>query len=264
MKLNKKFILALAVYNSYNNVENILLNIKNSPFNNLIQELVIVDNNSGLSKKNKIKIIKNLSNKFKKEIKLIINDKNYGLGGSQKILFTYLKKKNFDFFINAHTSGRYKILSQLKFLNKTNEHEYIVASRFSNKENTKNYNLLRKIANIFFQKFTSLVSKNKLSDPGCAIYIMKKTLLKKIFSDAKNLTDYSHFNHLLNILVQTKTNSYFEFPIKWKDGNIKSHLNPSKYIIVLCVSLIKFYFTKSFFKHKSVKFKYDQYNFKKN
>ena len=131
MKLiNKKYILALAVYNSYDNLNNIFLNIKNSSFNGLIQEIVIVDNNSDLSKKDKLKKIKYLSKKFHKKINLIINNKNYGLGGSQKILFNYLNKKKFDFFINAHTSGRYKILSQLRYLNKTKNYEYLLASRF--------------------------------------------------------------------------------------------------------------------------------------
>ncbi len=263
MKLNKKkFILALAVFNSYSNLENILFNIKNSSFNKLIKEIVIVDNDSNLLKKDKIKKIKSLSKKFHKKIHLIINSKNYGLGGSQKILFNYLNKKKFDFFINAHTTGRYKILNQLKFLNKIQNYEYILASRFLNKDNTKSYSILRKVGNIFFQKFTTFVSTNKLSDPGSAIYIMKKDLLKKIFYESKSLTDYSHFNHLLNILVQTKTNKYFEYPIKWKDGNIKSHLNPTKYIFVLSFSLIKFYFFKTFFKQKKVKFTYEEYDFK--
>ena len=70
MKLiNKKYILALAVYNSYSNLNNIFLNIKNSSFNGLIQDIVIVDNNSDLSKKDKLKKIKYLSKKVPKKNK---------------------------------------------------------------------------------------------------------------------------------------------------------------------------------------------------
>lgn len=261
MKSKKKFILAFAVYNSYQNIANILSSIKKTHYNNLINEIVIVDNNSKLIKKDKIQVINSISKKFDKKIKLIINTKNYGLGGSQKILFKHLKNKKFDYFINAHTSGRYKVIDQLRFLNKTNKYDYIIASRFSNKSYSKDYSFLRRLANVLFQKITSFVSNNKLSDPGSAIYIMKKELLKKIFYDVQKLTNYSHFNHLLNILIQKKTNQYFEYPIKWKDGNIKSHLNPSKYIVVLFFSLIKFYFTKSFFNQKKIKFKYEKYIF---
>ena len=120
---------------------------------------------------------------------------------------------------------------------------------------------MRKVGNIFFQKLTSFVSKNKLSDPGSAIYIMKKDLLKKIFNESRNLTDYSHFNHLLNILVQNKTSKYFEYSINWRDGNIKSHLNPVKYMFVLTFALLGFYFFKTFFKKKKIKFSYREYKF---
>ena len=71
---------------------------------------------------------------------------------------------------------------------------------------------------------------------------MKKDLLKKIFNESRNLTDYSHFNHLLNILVQNKTSKYFEYSINWRDGNIKSHLNPVKYMFVLTFCTVRFLF----------------------
>ena len=262
MTFKNKFILVFSVYNSYQNLEIIFLNIKNSNFNNLIKNIIIIDNNSDLKNKDKIKLIKYLSKKFKKKIKLIINQKNYGIGGSQKILFNYLKNEKFDFFINAHTSGRYKILDQLKYLNKIDKFEYIVGSRFSNKKDTKDYSLIRKIANIFFQKLTSLVSSNKLTDPGNAIYFMSNKLLKKIFNESYNLTNYSHFNHLLNVMIQSKTSKIYEFPLKWKDGNIKSHLNPTMYILVLSLSLLKFSLTGNFFKEKKKKFLYRRYFFK--
>ena len=114
---------------------------------------------------------------------------------------------------------------------------------------------------IFFQKLTSLVSSNKLTDPGNAIYLMSYKLLKKINDEADTLTDYSHFNHLLNVMIQSKTKKIYEFPLKWKDGNIKSHLNPTMYILVLSLSLLKFSLTGSFFKEKKKKFFYSKYFF---
>lgn len=259
--ISKKILLALAVYNSYSNLEKIFNNLKKSNYNKLIKEIIILDNNSKISEKDKKDLIRNLSKRFKKKIQLIINHQNYGLGGSQKILFKILMKKNFDFFINGHTSGRYNILSQLKYLNKIDKFEYVVGSRFSKKNNTHEYSLARKIANIFFQKLTSLVSTNKLTDPGNAIYLMKSKLLKEIYHEANTLTDYSHFNHLLNIIIQSKNAKIYEFPLKWKDGNIKSHLNPTMYVLVLSFSLLKFFLTGTFLKQKKKKFIYSKYFF---
>ena len=64
------------------------------------------------------------------------------------------ENKKFDYFINAHTSGRYKVIDQLRFLNKTNKYDYIIASRFSNKSYSKDYSFLRRLANVLFQKIT--------------------------------------------------------------------------------------------------------------
>ena len=261
MKFEKKIYLSLAVYNSFDNLEKIFLKIKESKYNKIINNIIIIDNNSELNKKLKIQLIRKLSLRFKKKIIFIINKENYGLGGSQKILFKILKKKKFDYFINGHTSGRYKIIDQIKHIGKISKFEYIVGSRFNNKQDAKGYSLTRKVANIFFQKITSLVSSNKLNDPGNAIYLMSKKTFGKIYKNSMNLTNYSHFNHLLNVLIQSKTNKIFEYSLKWKDGNIKSHLNPSMYIIVLSLSLFKFYLTGSFFKEKISKFKYDKYHF---
>ena len=49
---------------------------------------------------------------------------------------------------------------------------------------------------------------------------------------------------------------YIEIPINWSDGNLKSHLNSFTYPIILLFSLIKYFFTKSFFLEKKNDFKY--------
>ena len=67
MKSNEKYIIALSVYNSYQNLQNILIDIKKSSFNNLIKKIIIVDNNSEETLTNKIKLIKYLSKKYKKK-----------------------------------------------------------------------------------------------------------------------------------------------------------------------------------------------------
>ena len=54
----KKILLALAVYNSYSNLEKILINLKRSNYNKLIKDIIIIDNNSVMKEKDKTKIIK--------------------------------------------------------------------------------------------------------------------------------------------------------------------------------------------------------------
>ena len=261
MKIKEKIIISFSVYNSYQNLESIFIDIQKSSFNNVVKKIIIIDNNSKININQKINFIKSLSKKYKKKIKLIINYKNYGLGGSQKILFKILKKENFTYLINAHTSGRYKIINQLKFINKTTKHDYIQASRFLKKSDSKNYSLLRKVFNYIFKQLTIFTTECKLSDPGCAIYMISKKLLFKIMPTINNLTNYSHFNHLMNVVIYKHNPSIYEYPIVWNEGAIKSHLRPINYVTQLFLSLIFYYFNKKFYKIKNINYKFKTYKF---
>jgi len=261
MKNKIKIILALSVYNSYQNLENIFIDIQKSPFNSVIKKIIIIDNDSIMNINKKINLIKSLSKKYKKEINLIVNYKNYGLGGSQKILFKILKKENFTYLINAHTSGRYKIINQLKFINKATKYEYIQASRFLKKSDSKNYSLLRKIFNYIFINITIFTTKCKLSDPGCAIYMISKKLLLKIMPTINDLTNNSHFNHLMNVVIYKHNPSIYVYPITWNVGLVKSHLRPVNYVAQLFFSLISYYFNKKFNKIKIINYKFKTYKF---
>lgn len=89
-----KLIIGISVYNSFSNLENIFLEVKKSLKKKHI-EIVVIDNNSTINFIKKKKLIKDLNNKYKIQTTLIINNENYGMGGSQKILFNFLKKKKF-------------------------------------------------------------------------------------------------------------------------------------------------------------------------
>ena len=89
MKKNPKIIINLSVYNSYKNLKKIIFGISSLKLN--IVKIFIIDNNSSNTIKQKLSIIKKIKNLYKIRLKLIINEKNYGFGGSQKILFSQLK-----------------------------------------------------------------------------------------------------------------------------------------------------------------------------
>ena len=67
MKINKKFIIAFSVYNSYQNLKSIFSEIKKSSYDYLIKRVIIIDNNSDKNFEEKISFIKNLSIKYKKK-----------------------------------------------------------------------------------------------------------------------------------------------------------------------------------------------------
>ena len=205
MPQDPELIFNFSTYNSLHNLEKIFDEIFKSGLK--IKKIFIVDNDSEISESKKIELVNNLKSKFFNNIVLIINEKNYGIGGSQKITFDLIKNENFDYFINLQTSNRYdpKIVSNDIKKNLESKKDYYLFSRFLKKEDTKNYSLSRKFANKLFIFLTKVLTKTNFSDPGNAQYLIKKDLFNKIdLDEIKKITNGSHFPHFLNIKLYNK------------------------------------------------------------
>ena len=258
----KKILINLSVFNSFKNLNKIFYKINKSKIK--IKKIIIVDNNSTIPLNKKLSIANDLSKKYRIKICLIINKQNYGFGGSQKILFAYLKNIDFDYLINLGTSDRYKVLAVMKDLKKSinKQYDYYLYSRFLNKESTRKYNRVRRDFNIIFILLTKILTGTYFSDPGQSTYILTKKLFKKLDKlNIKNITNGSHFPHFFNIKLYKSSINFQEIPIFWKDGNVKSHLNAFSYVPIFLFSLIKYFFTKEFIIKKNNTFKFKIFNF---
>jgi len=257
MSQNPELIFNFITYNSLHNLEKIFEEIFKT--NLKVKKIFITDNNSDILEEDKIKLVNHLKSKYFNNIILIINAKNYGIGGSQKITFENIKKENFDYFVNLQTSNRYDskiVISDIE-KNLTSKKDYYSFSRFLKKNNTIDYSQLRKFANILFIFLTKVLTKTNFSDPGNNIYVIKKDLFNKIDQEEiKKITNSSQFPHLLNIKIYNMKVNFIEIPINWSEGNLISHLNSITYPIVLLSSLIKYFFTKKFFLEKNNNFRY--------
>ena len=150
---NLELILNLATFNSMSNLEEILDALVKSGLK--IKKIYITDNNSQISNLEKIELVNVLKSKYFKNITLIINKKNYGIGGSQKIILESIKNENFDYFINLQTSNKYDPNIAINDIKRSiiSQKDYYLFSRFLIKENTKNYNQLRKCSVCYEKKF---------------------------------------------------------------------------------------------------------------
>jgi len=257
---NYNFILSLPVYNSYKNLNIIFKNFCKKKLN--IKKIIVIDNHSDKSLSQKKQIILKLKLLYKIDIKLIINKKNYGIGGSQKILFENLVDEKYDFLINATTSGRYNVKKLFNSIIKLEKrYDYVLFSRFIKKSNLNNYSKLRIVGNFFFIFLTKLITNCRFSDPGSATYLMSRNFFKKIYNkNIISLTNSSQFPHLFNIIICSQVIDFNEKPIDWTSGNIKSHLKWFSYCFVLLLSLINFLFFKKFFDEKKITYKYQVIN----
>jgi len=259
--MDKECIVILPVYNSFENLYSIINEIKKSKINT--KKIFIIDNNSRIPINTKLEILKTNKKKSKIDINLIINKKNYGIGGSQKIILNLLKDEKFDYIINLQTSGRFDIKEVLTSIENeiSTKYDYLIFSRFLKKDATKNYSSFRRIGNLFFSSTTRLFTKCNISDPGCAINVINYKLYKRLINDGKifNLTNGSHFPHLLNIVIFEKELFFKELTVNWREGNVKSHLNPIPYVVKLSFYLLNYLILKKFTDVKKSNFYYTKF-----
>ena len=167
--MKKKFLIYLPVYNSFKNLPKIFSNIS-FYLKDYSIDFLVVDNNSEIySKLKKISLIKKIKSKNKNiNIFLIINNKNYGIGGSMKIMINFAKKNNYSYVCSLLTSGRYNEKMVIKEIKKKLKlkYDYILFSRFKKKKLANKYNRMRFYFNLIFIEMTKYLTKCRFTDPG--------------------------------------------------------------------------------------------------
>ena len=226
----EKILIFIPAYNVEKKITKVLNKIPKIVFNKYnIKILVIEDNSSDKTLSVIKKVIKNKGDKIK--IYLIVNKKNKGYGGVQKIAFNYAIKKNFKYVIMLHGDNQYpanKILLLIKPL-LTNKYDAVFGSRMINSINALKggmplYKYLGNGALTFFQ---NLVLSSNLSEFHSGYRAYKVSSLKKI--KFKSNTNDFHFD--TEIIIQFLKNNLKikEIAMSTHYGDEISHLKSIPY-----------------------------------
>ena len=228
--IKEKILIFIPAYNVEKKITKVLNKIPKIVFNKYnIKILVIEDNSSDKTLSVIKKVIKNKGDKIK--IYLIVNKKNKGYGGVQKIAFNYAIKKNFKYVVMLHGDNQYpanKILLLIKPL-LTNKYDAVFGSRMINSINALKggmplYKYLGNIALTFFQ---NLVLSSNLSEFHSGYRSYKVSSLKKI--KFKINTNDFHFD--TEIIIQFLKNNLKikEIAMSTHYGSEISHLRSIPY-----------------------------------
>ena len=114
--MKKKILIFIPAYNVEKKILDVLNRIPKGIFNDHLVSILIIED---FSKDNTRSVIKKyLETKSEdSSIQLIINEKNFGYGGVQKIAFKYAIKNNFDYAIMLHGDGQYAPEKIPEFIN---------------------------------------------------------------------------------------------------------------------------------------------------
>lgn len=222
---------------TYNEQKFIARTLKKLIKSNIVNEIIIIDDNS---QDKTVKII----NKFKsKKIKLYVRKNirgfasafNYGIKMSK---FKYILRFDVDMFLNINYF--------LKTFNKYKHKDCIIFSRYvkNGKDLRGNF---RKFSSMIINKFCNLLLSNKIKDFTSCIMIFEKKLLKDIKIEN---TAYANFIVKFVFLLIKKKKNFIELPYiqnRHTQENSKSAPNLITFIkngLLYFVKIIECYFIK--------------------
>ena len=120
-------ILFIPVYNCNIQVKRLINKIKKKELDQ-ISEILFIDNQS--SDQTLETLLKETKN-IKKKITIILNDNNYGLGGSHKVALNYAKNNKYNDLIVFHgdDQGNLEDLDKLISVDTQRKYDFILGSR---------------------------------------------------------------------------------------------------------------------------------------
>ena len=238
---NKKVVVIMPAYNA----EKTLEKTYNEIYQNIVDEIILVDDFSSDETKN---IAKSLN------ITTIIHKKNLGYGANQKSCYRAALKANADIVIMLHPDYQYtpKLVPAIASMIAFEEYDAVIASRMIGNSALKGGMPIYKfIANRFLTEFQNLFLKEKLSEYHTGFRGFSREILEKLpLEDCSD--DFIFDNQMLALIFYNNFKiGEISCPTKYfKEASSINFMRSCKYgLEVLKVSL-QYRFAKMGFKIK--------------
>lgn len=234
---HKKILVAVPAYNCSNQIGRVIKQYVNSKFDSFV-ELVVIDNCS--TDKTLDTAIHHANRYPNKNISIIKNYQNYGLGGTHKIAFDYAISKSYDGIVILHGDDQGNLSDIEPYLDVHNLAQYdcILGSRFMKDSKLIGYSRFRIFGNIIFNQLYSIFTNHKVLDLGSGLnYFSHKTISRSIHHKMPDdLTFNSAF--LIGILAAGERIKFV--PISWREDDQISNVKLWSQSISLVQYLFKY------------------------
>lgn len=226
-------------YNCKNQITKVLEKI--FPHKELFNNIFIIDN---CSTDGTVDNARTKQQIYGDKLNILINDKNLGFGGSHKIIFDNVLKKDIGYVLVLHGDDQADINDIIPYIK---NREYIknnalLGSRFMYDSKLINYSFPRRIGNIFFNILYSIVLRKKISDLGSGINLYSKKCFKDL--EYKKFNNDLTFNYQNTINIFKNLNNLKFFPISWREEDQISNVKIIKQTLTIFNILIKYLFIR--------------------
>lgn len=208
-----KILLFIPFYNCERQISRVIKQV--SPHQHLFSEILIVDNRS-LDNGLQVAIDEICLNKMK-NVKLVINQENYNLGGSHKVAFQYATENDFTHLIVLHGDDQGNINDLMAHIfNSTHlKFDCLLGSRFQSSSKLIGYSKFRTFGNKVVNVLCQITCKKQISDMGSGLNMYSRNFFteQRIRKFPNDLT----FNVFLLFHACFNDNSIYFFPLSWRE-----------------------------------------------
>jgi dolichol-phosphate mannosyltransferase len=214
--VSERILLFIPMYNCERQIPRVIHQLTPET-SNFFHELLIVDNRSiDGSPQAAIAALKLVP---KIPAKLLLNNENYGLGGSHKVAFDYALAHGFDYCIVLHGDDQGRILDLVGLIANGAHRgvDCLLGARFMRESQLAGYSRFRTLGNRAFNIFYSLVSGQRICDLGAGLnmYSVRALADRRYRRHADDLT----FNY--HMILQSIADGWRIrfFPILWREDD---------------------------------------------
>ena len=194
----------------YNVKKSVLGVLENIPSPDQFSHIYLVDNNSTDGTRD---VLEQYMKTAPANTHLLLNEKNYSLGGSSIIAFQKALEDKNDFLICMHSDGQADPNDLEKFFPLDLSFDFVFGSRMMKDSKTSEYSRLRQLGNLFFARLQQWILGQPIYDIGAFVAFNLRTI--ESISYFRIRADMSYHPTLVLYIATQRKIKCREFPIYW-------------------------------------------------
>ena len=157
-------------------------------------------------------------------VKLMRNDENYGLGGSQKMAFHYAVDHGYDYVCMLHGDDQGDIHDFIPMLEKNiyKKHDCVLGARFMRGSRLKGYSAFRTFGNIVYDFIFAFITKRRIFDLGSGLNMYSTKMLADSFFE--KFPDNLMFNYVMILASHYYDHDIIFYPVSWREEDQVSNV----------------------------------------
>ncbi len=237
--MSDKMMLFIPAYNCEKQIVRVLAQLDEEvlPY---FEEILVVNNRS--TDETEKAVLDYLEENPTLPVKLMRNDENYGLGGSQKMAFHYAVDHGYDYVCMLHGDDQGDIHDFIPMLEKKiyKKHDCVLGARFMRGSRLQGYSAFRTFGNVVYDFIFAFITRRRIFDLGSGLNMYSTKMLEDSFFE--KFPDNLMFNYVMILASHYYDHDIIFYPVSWREEDQVSNVK----MVNQAVNVLKMAFSYMF------------------